>query len=282
MVLSQKGIKLHMRKITFLSVSIFMMLVISFSSAMAQTISPVGEVIGKDKEGIAVYQIDANGIKIGYKLFGSGEPLLMLMGLGGTIEAWPQEVVDALSKKYQLILMDNRGMGYTTANDEPFTYKLFADDVIALLDALKVEKANVLGFSMGSTITQKLLLRYPRRLNKAVIYATSIDGNDVAAMLKNKAPKFKSISNPIVLRQLKATTHWKTPLDKMSLITNPVMLLVGTLDTVVGVKSSQVLASTIPGAWLVQIQNGSHLLMNEAPSEFTKILMTFFDMDLTI
>ncbi len=271
-----------MKKIRFISIPVFMILATIFSSAMAQTIAPIGQVIGKDKEGVAVYQIDANGIKIGYKLFGSGEPLLLIMGMGSTMDAWPKEVINTLAKKYQLILMDNRGMGHTTVNEKPFTYKIFADDAVALLDALKVEKTNVLGFSMGSTITQQLLLQYAQRFNKAVIYATSIDGSGVAAMLKNKAPKFKAISNPIVLRQLKATAKWKTPLDKMSLIPNQVMLLVGTADRVVGVESSQALASTIPGAWLVQFKNGSHLLMHEEPNEFTKIIMAFFDMDSTV
>jgi len=160
-----------MKKNTFLFVSILIALTISFSSATAQDIQPSGETIGQDKEGNAVYQINSNGIKIGYKLIGSGEPLVMIVGLGNTMDRWPKEVIDALSKKYQLIVLDNRGMGYTTVNDVTFTYKLFADDVIGLLDTLKVEKTHVLGFSMGSTITQELLLEYPQRFNKAIIYA---------------------------------------------------------------------------------------------------------------
>ncbi len=68
------------------------------------------------------------------------------MGLGGTMDRWPQEVIETLSKNYQLIIPDNRGMGYTTANEATFTYKLFADDVIALLDALQVQKVHVLAF----------------------------------------------------------------------------------------------------------------------------------------
>ncbi len=106
------------------------------------------------------------------------------------MDRWPEEVIEALSKKYQLIIPDNRGMGYSTTNDATFTYKLFADDVIGLLDALGVKKANVLGYSMGSGITQKILLEYPQRCNKAIIYATSKDGSTV--------PK-KSTDDPIPL-----------------------------------------------------------------------------------
>ncbi len=81
-------------------------------------------------------------------------------------------------------------MGYTTANDVTFTYKLFADDVIGLLDALGVKKTNVLGYSMGSTITQKLLLEYPQRFNKAIIHATSTDGSNVAKALQGQAIEY--------------------------------------------------------------------------------------------
>ena len=189
----KRKIKSYMKRITVLFFLLFMILAIGISSATAQHIHPSGEKIGLDEEDNVVYQINSNGIKIGYKLIGSGEPLVMLVGLGDTMDRWPNEVVDSLSKKYQLILLDNRGMGYTTANNVKFTYKLFADDVMRLLDALKIEKTNVIGFSMGSTIVQELLLEYPQRFNKAVIYATSTDGNNVAIALKGRAPLGNSV-----------------------------------------------------------------------------------------
>lgn len=270
------------KTVIVLFVSLFMTLAIGIYSVTAQDIQLSGEKIGLDKEGNAIYQINSNGIKIGYKLIGSGEPLVMIVGLGNTMDLWPKEVIDKLSKKYQLILLDNRGMGHTTANDVTFTYKLFADDVIGLLDTLKVEKTNVLGFSMGSVITQELLLVYPQRFNKAVIYATSTDGSNVVAALKGKAPSDKSFINPIVLRQIEATTRWKTPLDQAARITNQVMFLVGTSDTVVGPESSKALASAIPGAWLVQFKNGTHQLVVETPTEFAKIVLAFLDINETV
>jgi len=263
---------MHIKKINLLFASLIILLVIGVSSVSAQNIQPSGK---KIVAGNAIYQVSANGIKIGYKLIGSGEPLVMIMGLGGTMDQWPPEIIEALSKKYQLIILDNRGMGYTTTNDVTFTYKLFADDVIGLLNALQVKKANVLGFSMGGTITQELLLKYPQRFNKAIIYATSTDGSNVVKALE--AP-----INPTVLRQIEATTRWKTPLDKLPLITNQVMLIVGTSDTTVGVESSKTLSSAIPGAWLVQFKNATHLLMFEVPTEFAKIVLTFLDINETV
>jgi pimeloyl-ACP methyl ester carboxylesterase len=268
--------KMHIKKINLLFVSLIILLVIAVSSVSAQNIQPSGKKIRVDKQGNAIYQVSANGIKIGYKLIGSGEPLVMIMGLGGTMDSWPQEVIEALSKKYQLIILDNRGMGYTTANDVTFTYKLFADDVIGLLTALGVKKANVLGYSMGSMITQELLLEYPQRFNKAIIHATVTDltdGSNVASALKGKTP-----DNPIILRQIAAAIHWKTPLDKLPFITNQVMLIVGTSDAV-GVESSKTIASAIPGAWLVQFKNATHHLMLEVPTEFARIVLTFLDIN---
>ena len=266
-----------MKKRILLFILLVTMVTANFSAVNALDIAPAGDKICSDKDGNSIYQVSVNEIKIGYKLIGSGEPLVMIMGLGGTMDRWPSELINGLSEKYQLIIPDNRGMGYSTANEEIFTYKLFANDVIALLDALKVEKANVLGFSMGSTITQELLLEYPHRLNKAIIYATSTDGSNVADALEGRTP-----DNPTVLRQIDATTHWKTPMEKLPFITNQVMVIVGTSDDVVGVDSSKKIASAIPGAWLVQFKNGKHTLMLEAPFEFTKIVLTFLEINETV
>lgn len=268
---------MYMKKITYLFVFLLIVLSIGVSSVMAQPIQPSGETIGSDEQGNVIYQVQANGIKIGYKLIGSGEPLVMIMGLGGTMEDWPKEVIEALSKKYQLILLDNRGMGYTTVNDVTFTNELFALDVVSLLEALEVKKTNVLGFSMGSTITQVLLLEYSQRLNKAIVYAPSTDGSDVVKALKEVV-----IDDPIISRQIEATTLWRTPLDKMSSVTNDVMFIVGTSDTTVGIESSKTLASTVPGAWLVQFKNATHVLMREAPVEFAKIVLAFLGINMTV
>jgi len=269
-----------MKKTVYLLFSLLILLVAYVSSATAQGIQPSGKAIGLDKQGRTIYQVQGNGIEIGYKLVGAGEPLVMIMGLGGTMNHWPQEVIEALSKKYQLIILDNRGMGYTTANNVTFTYKLFADDVIALLTALGVKKTNVLGYSMGSTITQELLLVYPQRFKKSIIHATSTDGSNVAAALQGNGKP--ADVPPTVLRQIEATTHWKTPLDRLPGITNQVMFVVGTADTVVGAESSKKLASAIPGAWLVQFKNATHHLMFEAPAEFAKIVLTFLDINETV
>jgi pimeloyl-ACP methyl ester carboxylesterase len=261
-----------MNKITRIFIALFFVFSIAISNVLAQNILPAGGKVGVDKQGNAVYQIRANDIQIGYKLIGSGKPLIMIIGLGNTMENWPDDVIKALSEKYQLILLDNRGMGYTTADNAEFTYELFARDVISLLDALGVKKADVLGFSMGSTITQELLLKYPERFDKAIIYACSTDGSNVVKSLEGKTP-----DNPIIARQVEATAQWKTPLSELPSINNQVMLIVGTSDTIVGVEGSKMLAAAIPGAWLVQFKGATHSLMREAPVEFSRVVLMFLE-----
>ncbi len=117
-----------MKKLSILRISIRIIcalaltLVVTIGVASAKDVSPVGEKIAEDAQGHAIYQVEGNGIRIGYKLIGSGEPLLLLTGLGCTMDRWAPEFIEEASRKYQLIIMDNRGMGYTTDNGVKFTY----------------------------------------------------------------------------------------------------------------------------------------------------------------
>ena len=258
----------------------------------ARDIEPVGRIIGVDAQANRIHQIHANGIAIGYKLIGSGAPLVMIMGAGETIDHWPPELIASLARNYQLILLDNRGIGFTTdqlmlvdnrsdrkttAGRQAFTCKLFADDVMALLDALGVRQANVLGYGMGSAVAEELLVKYPQRLKKAIIYASATDGSQAV-----QTGPGETSDDPTVARQMKAATRWQAPLDKLSLITNQVMFVVGTADAAAGVASSKTLAAAVPGAWLVQFKNGAHALMKQTPAEFARIVLTFLEVDETV
>lgn len=266
-----------MKKPFCIRLVVLVFLLFSAANAMAQTMLVIGEKIASDAQGRAIYQTRVNNISIGYQLIGNGEPLVLIMGLGGTMQQWPTPLIDTLSKHYQLVLLDNRGMGHSTSNDVPFDTRLFADDVIALLNALHIDKASVLGYSMGSTITQELLLSYPQRVNKAIILAGSTNGANVAETFKGRV-----IPDPVIRRQIEAAALWKTPLDRMAQIKNPLLLIVGTSDKVVGTDSSKTLATTIPGAWLVQYKNGSHGVMRELPEAVSQVVLTFLQTEQTV
>src|SRR6056297_1522890 len=83
-------------------------------------ITLLNESLGLDTYGNKTYQVDTGEIKTGFKVIGKGDPFLFLMGLGGTMENWPKTIIDLLSYEYQVILIDNRGMGYSTDTDETF------------------------------------------------------------------------------------------------------------------------------------------------------------------
>lgn len=265
-----------MKKLLFL-LTFCVSLLIASVSAMAQNVQPAGKLIGRDTQSRPIYQVHANGIDIAYKLMGSGEPLVLITGMGRTMDRWPEPVLVQLSKKYQLIILDNRGMGLSTADDTTFTYKLYSDDVIGLLDALRVKQVHVLGWSMGSLISMELLMDHPQRVGKAVLVGTSIDGSDA-----KQAVAGKGFTSPMNMRQVAATSHWKPSVERMQAIENQVMVVVGTADTVVGDGDSKKLASIIPGVWLVQFKNATHRVMDETPTEFSKIVLMFLEIEQTV
>lgn len=107
-----------------------------------------------------------------YEETGSGEPLVLIRGLGSDLQAWALQV-PTLSKHFRVITYDNRGAGRTSSPDKPYSIAGMADDLAALLDELKVEKASILGYSMGGMIAQEFALKYPAKVDKLILLATT-------------------------------------------------------------------------------------------------------------
>ncbi|MDD1725914.1 MAG: alpha/beta hydrolase [Euryarchaeota archaeon] len=98
------------------------------------------------------------------------------MGLGGGKESWFLQT-RAFSRQYTVITFDNRGVGQTkTGHQQPFTIETMADDAIALLDHLGVDKAHILGYSLGGIVAQEIAIRYPARVNKLILGSTMANG----------------------------------------------------------------------------------------------------------
>ncbi len=107
-----------------------------------------------------------------YEEAGSGEPLVLIMGLGGDLQGWAFQV-PVLAQHFRVITFDNRGAGRTSAPDRPYSIAGMAEDVVALMDRIGVAKAHVLGFSMGGFIAQELALAHPERVGKLILLATA-------------------------------------------------------------------------------------------------------------
>ncbi|GAA5494406.1 putative non-heme bromoperoxidase BpoC [Rubritalea halochordaticola] len=112
--------------------------------------------------------VEANGITISYTEKGSGDPLICIMGITAPGAVWEAHA-EEWSKHFRCIMPDNRGVGATDKPEGPYTSAMMADDYAALMDALGIEKARVVGCSMGSIIAQQLMLRHPEKVSSAIL-----------------------------------------------------------------------------------------------------------------
>lgn len=122
-------------------------------------------------------KVKVNDIQIYYEVHGQGFPLIMIMGLSGNIDWWDPRMIRELSKKFKVVVFDNRGAGRTDISDRKYTIRLFADDTASLMDALGISKAYVLGISMGGMIAQELVLNYPEKVEKLILCSTNCGGS---------------------------------------------------------------------------------------------------------
>lgn len=116
-------------------------------------------------------KVKVNEINIYYEIVGEGEPLVLIMGLGTDHLGWMFQV-PTLSEKYKLLLFDNRGVGLSDKPAGPYTIRMMADDTASLLEELKIEKAHILGISMGGMIAQELAINYPQKVGSLILAAT--------------------------------------------------------------------------------------------------------------
>jgi len=129
-------------------------------------------------QNITAKKVHVGDIDIAYKVFGKGDPILLISGAELVMDAWSPTVLRDLSSNHTVIIFDNRGVGNTTAGTKPFSIIQFANDTAGLLDALKIQKSDVLGFSMGTFIAQQLTLLHPQKVNRLVLYAASCGGKE--------------------------------------------------------------------------------------------------------
>jgi 3-oxoadipate enol-lactonase len=135
-----------------------------------------------------------------YEVHGEGDPLLCIMGLGGNIHFWEFQI-PAFAERYRTIAFDNRGAGRSDKPAGPYTMQLLADDAIALLDAVGVERAHVIGISMGGMIAQDLVLRYPSRVGSLVLAATFARPDDKARTLAVEGSAQVGAPSPLSMLQ---------------------------------------------------------------------------------
>jgi pimeloyl-ACP methyl ester carboxylesterase len=267
-------------------------------------------------DNIETKKVRVGDIDIAYKIFGKGKPLLLIPGFSMTMDMWDPNMLNRLSSNHTIIVFDNRGIGQTTAGNDPkkFSISQFANDTAGFLASLKLDDTSndILGLSLGGFIAQEFVLTYPDRVDKLILLVSSCGGKEsIPPQLSPEA--FRSMVSGNASKALFLSTlfpkewinenidyiekNFVFPMgkirtqnlllqsqaagnweacDRLSNITNPTLVVTGTEDITAPPANSVMMAEKIPGAWLVQIRGGGHGLIFQYPNEFSEILETFF------
>jgi pimeloyl-ACP methyl ester carboxylesterase len=223
-----------------------------------------------------------NGVTLGYREFGSGEPLLMVQGFGATIDDWNETFIGILASKYHVYTYDHRGLGYSSDNNATPTIALYADDAAALMPALGYDSMNVYGVSMGSSVSQQLVIDHPERVRKLVLDSVTYS---------IRIPETKLLYDVIVVsgvnpdqtggvhRESQANLAWSGSWDHLSGINKSVMLVVGTADVLTPQTVTVQMAGQINGSWLVRFKGLPHFGSKYAPVQYGENALDFLGMD---
>ncbi len=110
--------------------------------------------------------------RVAYRQLGTGPPLLLIMGLGGSIDAWQPSFIDALASQYRVIVFNNAGIGGTSTLPSPLTPTAMADQTSAFITALGYKRVDVLGWSLGGMVAQALAVQHPTQVGGLILAAT--------------------------------------------------------------------------------------------------------------
>jgi pimeloyl-ACP methyl ester carboxylesterase len=226
------------------------------------------------------------GVTLNYEISGEGDPLLLIMGTSGSILLWG-ELIPRLAQQYRVIAFDNRGLGGSGRGEGQISVASLAEDASALLAALDIPRAHVMGWSLGSAVLQELALAHPEQVATAIMYATwaRCDGfqRSVLAALRHPYvtrdmetalaaaglafspqlldhPDFEKMLEPMLPAfpqtedQMQVTVEqWDADLahdslDRLGDITAPTLVIVGEQDLLTPPWQSKAVADAIPEA----------------------------------
>ena len=226
---------------------------------------------------------EVNGVTLGYREFGSGEPLLLVPGFGATMDtAWNETFISILASKYHVYTYDHRGMGYSLDNNATPTISQYSEDAAGLMKALGYDSMHVYGASMGSSISQQLVIDHPDCVRKLVLdsvtYSIRVPETRLLFSVINE-----SATDPTqtagVREEAQANLAWNGSWDKLSGIRKDVMLVVGTDDVLTPEPVTVRMAGQINGSWLVRFKGLPHVGSHYAPVEYGENALNFLGMD---
>jgi pimeloyl-ACP methyl ester carboxylesterase len=231
-----------------------------------------------------------NGIKIWYAEFGSGEPVLFVHGGLGNSNYFGNQVRALVAAHYKVIVMDSRGHGRSTRDARPYGYNLMSDDVVALLDYLKIPKVALIGWSDGAIIGLDIAMRHPEHLSKLFAFAANYDTSGVTtasspvvdqyiaragkeyARLSATPTQYKAFVTQIT-GMWNGQPHWtKADLEKIKV---PTWIVDADHDEMVNHDQPRTMADWIPNSGLLIEPDVSHFAFIQNPSEFNEAILRF-------
>ncbi|KAA2224599.1 alpha/beta fold hydrolase [Chryseobacterium sediminis] len=217
-----------------------------------------------------------------YEIYGEGEPLILLHGNSGSIKDFYQQI-PVLSKQYKVIAIDTRGQGKSIdSSKKDFTYKMFAEDVKALMDQLKLNKVSIAGWSDGGNTGFEFALKYPERLNKLITIGANAfpDGvdNRLTDHFENQMLVMKELKDPKKfneqrLLKIMLTQPHITRKD-LNKIGSRVLVIAGDKD-VIKPEHTELIAKEIPNAELKIYSNATHMIPFENADQLNTDILSF-------
>lgn len=248
-------------------------------------------------------------MKIAWESTGEGTPLLLIQGLGYDRSGW-RPIVPGLAARHRVISFDNRGIGESDKPDGPYTAAQMAGDALQVLDEAGIERAHVLGASLGGMIAQELAVAAPERVDRLVLGCTTPGGPNAAPMPEVTLRLFaeaSSLAPEVALRRFVVNALGEDPppelVDELfalrvahppdpagwqaqaaaglgfqgvdAAITAPALIIHGTADNVIDYRNAELLAARIPGARVELLEGSGHLFFWEQPDACVRILTEF-------
>lgn len=241
-----------------------------------------------DEEG----SVENEGARIWYATYGAGTPVILLHGGLGHGGNWGYQVPALVKGGYRVILMDSRGHGRSTRDTRAFSYERMASDVLALMDRLKLEKADLVGWSDGACTALVLASMAPARVAKVFYFACNMDPSGAKQIMEFTPILGRCISrHKLDYRRLSPTPDRFDELsDALSLMQKtqpdysaadlaairvPVAIVQSEHDEFILTEHARYLASAIPKAEFIYLTGVSHFAPLQRPGKFNRALLAF-------
>jgi pimeloyl-ACP methyl ester carboxylesterase len=235
--------------------------------------------------------VEHDGARIWYSAHGSGAPVILLHGGLGHSGNWGYQVPPLVNSGYRAVVIDSRGHGRSTRDARPYSYELMASDVLAVMDALHIEKATMVGWSDGACTALVLAAESPARVASVFFFACNMDPSGVKpfepspaldrcfsrhtkdyAELSATPDQFKEFVDTVGLMQ-RTQPNYST--SDLAAINVPVAIIQSEHDEFIKREHAEYLAQSIPNAEFVVLNGVSHFAPLQRPAQFNDAMLNF-------